>query len=595
MPTPDERIDHDRGPASALARLSRSRDARAWSDLLESCGADIQSVARRLAGSAALADDAVQETLLQLRDQAGKFATTDADPDEAARRWILRVTANTSLQLLRSRRRAHARDHAAGIRHEHRQEERMRATEPRQQVERDETASFLRAALAHLPEASRAPLVLHYVVGLGFTEIAAELRVPVGTAKTRVHRALESLRRRLRPMAGALSVAAIAQRLGDLPLAGGPTPIPITDHLALLAAPARASLSGLPATGALAMTVKIALVCAATIAIGVIPSVLSQDAGPAPGPGVDANAQIPGDPSLVRKLPAIPTVFAKEISCSFNDAPFEDVIAFLRSIGPLNIVVDPDVVKAPPGTIDLIVDSMAIHHALSHVARLTGTTWTFSNQAIVFRKADPIREAALGEHGFDPASVDGRWLPGLLDRLDQRLTFDFQDTPFLDVVNFLRQVTGVNVVIDPRIPADGPHITLTVADMKLAHVLDIIMKMCGLHCEPRDGALHVDMIPAPGIVAAVRADPQGAQDLIMLAVGPDDRAQIGSEYRIHRDGKPIVSVRVERILIDMLACRVVAESWSSDGLQVQQGDIANRDGDMGMVMPSTPVSPTRDF
>jgi len=56
----------------------------------------------------------------------------------------------------------------------------------------------LRRALAALPRADRALLVLHYWQRLSIAECAAELGVPDGTAKSRLSTALARLRRALR-------------------------------------------------------------------------------------------------------------------------------------------------------------------------------------------------------------------------------------------------------------------------------------------------------------------------------------------------------------------------------------------------------------
>jgi RNA polymerase sigma-70 factor, ECF subfamily len=49
-------------------------------------------------------------------------------------------------------------------------------------------------ALAHLPIEQRAVLTLHFYVDLPLTEAADVLDIPVGTAKSRLHRGLQSLR-----------------------------------------------------------------------------------------------------------------------------------------------------------------------------------------------------------------------------------------------------------------------------------------------------------------------------------------------------------------------------------------------------------------
>ncbi len=77
-----------------------------------------------------------------------------------------------------------------------------------------------------------------------------------------------------------------------------------------------------------------------------------------------------------------------------------------------------------------------------------------------------------------------------------------------------------------------------------------------------------------GVVAAVQADPQGKQDLVVLTLGRNDKVEEGTEFIIHRGGKYIVRVRVEKVLTDMVSCRIIPDSWNKEGLDVKQGDSA---------------------
>jgi vacuolar-type H+-ATPase subunit I/STV1 len=76
------------------------------------------------------------------------------------------------------------------------------------------------------------------------------------------------------------------------------------------------------------------------------------------------------------------------------------------------------------------------------------------------------------------------------------------------------------------------------------------------------------------VVAAVRNNPQGKQDLVMLTLGKGDKVEEGVEFIVFRGNSYVVRVRAEKILGDMIACRVIADSWNTQGLQVQQGDLA---------------------
>jgi len=48
--------------------------------------------------------------------------------------------------------------------------------------------------LRELDEQGRAIVVLHYYIGMPLTDVAATLAIPVGTVKSRLHRALTTMR-----------------------------------------------------------------------------------------------------------------------------------------------------------------------------------------------------------------------------------------------------------------------------------------------------------------------------------------------------------------------------------------------------------------
>ena len=60
----------------------------------------------------------------------------------------------------------------------------------------------------------------------------------------------------------------------------------------------------------------------------------------------------------------------------------------------------------------------------------------------------------------------------------------------------------------------------------------------------------------------------------MLSVGGDDGVVVGTEFVVYRGNQYIVKVRVERVLPDMAACRVIQETWNARGEEIQQGDSA---------------------
>ncbi len=76
------------------------------------------------------------------------------------------------------------------------------------------------------------------------------------------------------------------------------------------------------------------------------------------------------------------------------------------------------------------------------------------------------------------------------------------------------------------------------------------------------------------VVAAVRNNPQGQQDLVMLTLGKKDLVEEGVEFIVFRGSQYVVKVRAEKVLNDMVACRVIPESWNTNKLQIQAGDLA---------------------
>jgi peptidoglycan hydrolase CwlO-like protein len=75
-------------------------------------------------------------------------------------------------------------------------------------------------------------------------------------------------------------------------------------------------------------------------------------------------------------------------------------------------------------------------------------------------------------------------------------------------------------------------------------------------------------------VAAIRPDPTGHQDLVVLTIGKDEQVQEGTQFIIYRDNQYIVKVRAENIRDTMVMCRVIHDSWNTNNLQISLGDSA---------------------
>lgn len=101
-------------------------------------------------------------------------------------------------------------------------------------------------------------------------------------------------------------------------------------------------------------------------------------------------------------------------------------------------------------------------------------------------------------------SKDDPEMAALRDRLEQRVTFDFQDTPFDDVVKFLRQVTGTNIIVAPSVAAGaagGGTVTLKVKDMRFGDALKWILELTSLKMALKDQAIFISNEPITGAIA----------------------------------------------------------------------------------------------
>ena len=145
-------------------------------------------VALRTTGSAALAEDVVQDAFLSLWRAAPRYRANGA----GLRAWLLTIVRNRAVDEVRRRATEERRwDRVGPV------DEADAGAAPDVEVVRRHEAVTVRAALDGLPEAQRQVLALAFIGGMSQAEIAAALNLPVGTVKGRWRLGLEKLRRAL--------------------------------------------------------------------------------------------------------------------------------------------------------------------------------------------------------------------------------------------------------------------------------------------------------------------------------------------------------------------------------------------------------------
>jgi RNA polymerase sigma-70 factor (ECF subfamily) len=135
-----------------------------------------------------LADDVLQATFLKALERGH-----EARP-ETARGWLFRVAFHEALAARRrDSTRARGLKRLAGLGWT------ANAQPPDGRMIKDETVALVREAMARLPEEQRTVVLARICDDKTFAEIAAEAGLPLGTVLTRMRRALEKMRKTLRP------------------------------------------------------------------------------------------------------------------------------------------------------------------------------------------------------------------------------------------------------------------------------------------------------------------------------------------------------------------------------------------------------------
>lgn len=158
----------------------------------------VYAIAYRMAGNEADARDLAQEAFIRVWKALRRI-----EPDAALEGWLYRIVTNLYIDLLRRRPRARARSLDEPIATREGQMAREHA-DPEADVERIVLDRLVdrrvQEALLGLREDLRMVVVLADIEGYPYEEIAEMMGVPIGTIKSRLHRARRTLRDRLAPV-----------------------------------------------------------------------------------------------------------------------------------------------------------------------------------------------------------------------------------------------------------------------------------------------------------------------------------------------------------------------------------------------------------
>jgi len=177
-----------------LVRFRDKADVDSFEQLVHRYEKPIYTYLARYLRNAALAEDVFQATFLRVFEKSHLF--TDG---RRVRPWLYSIATHQAIDVLRKE----GRHPSLSLDEEHTLNhddvgtllKLVKSREPSgfEKLEEHERATWTRAAVDELPDHLRVFILLIYFQGLSYREAAEAFDMPIGTVKTRVHKALIKL------------------------------------------------------------------------------------------------------------------------------------------------------------------------------------------------------------------------------------------------------------------------------------------------------------------------------------------------------------------------------------------------------------------
>jgi len=170
-----------------LMPLVGRKDPEAFEVLYDRHGGAAFSLAYRIVGDRAAAEEVTQEAFISVWRSGARFDATRG----SVRSWLLSVVRNRAIDFLRSR-----AGKAPKLTFDDDAVLEARPAEERTEEEalQRETTAELRGALGKLPDPQAKVIELAYFGGFSHSEISRILNLPMGTVKGRMRLGLEKIR-----------------------------------------------------------------------------------------------------------------------------------------------------------------------------------------------------------------------------------------------------------------------------------------------------------------------------------------------------------------------------------------------------------------
>ena len=174
-------------PDSALMDRLRRGDDRALADIYDGYSGLVHGLALRVLRDRRAAEDVTQDVFVALWQDPDRF-----DPERGTlRTFLATITHRRAVDVIR-------RDEARNAREARSTDEPEPVPDPGDTVAQTLDSQRVRDAVAQLPVAQRRALELAYFRGRTYRQVAAELGIPEGTAKSRLRLGLQAISQMLR-------------------------------------------------------------------------------------------------------------------------------------------------------------------------------------------------------------------------------------------------------------------------------------------------------------------------------------------------------------------------------------------------------------
>ena len=184
-------IMSDHQTEAEMIEACKQGDRDSFRDLFEAHKDRVYSIAFHYSGNEAMARDVTQQVFLKLFTSITQFRE-----DSHFTTWLYRIVANACTDEHRKRRRFVPFSPEIEVRH---------MTEQGSQesrFHRREVAESVRGAISELTPKLRLPILLKYVEGLSYDEIAETLEISIGTVSSRLNRGHKMLAQKLDHLRG---------------------------------------------------------------------------------------------------------------------------------------------------------------------------------------------------------------------------------------------------------------------------------------------------------------------------------------------------------------------------------------------------------